>query len=369
MTCQPNASAAAALIAWFAANQRDLPWRQDRTPYRVWVSEIMLQQTQVATVIPYFETFTTRFPALANLASAGQDEVLKAWEGLGYYARARHMHEAARQVVTQHAGELPHDVPALRELPGIGEYVAGMIASLAYGQDAPALDANGYRVLARLCAIQPPVDRSSTRRQLRDVARNLLPAGQAGAFNEALIELGALICTPRKPACEACPLGDECLALEQGLQHILPVRRPRRVPPHRDVTAAVIWQGDKVLISQRLADSMLGGLWEFPGGKCEEGETYQACLQREILEELALHIDVGAHLITFDHAYSHMHITLHAFHCQPLDGPPQAIEVADWQWIAPDELSTYPLSVADLRIAQALREELYASRQGDQRGA
>ena len=358
MTCRPDSSVAHLLLDWFVANQRDLPWRKNRTPYRIWVSEIMLQQTQVNTVIPYFEAFIRRFPTLANLAAASQDEVLKAWEGLGYYARARNMHRAAGQVVTRHAGEVPRDLESLRALPGIGDYVAGMIASLAFGLDTPALDANGYRVLARLCAEQRPVDGSAVRRQLRDVARAMLPAGSAGEFNEALIELGALVCTPRKPACETCPLADRCQAFAQGLQQTIPVRRPRRVPPHRDVTAAVIWNGEKVLISQRMADSMLGGLWEFPGGKCEAGETHQVCLQREILEELAVHIDVGEHLISFDHAYSHLHITLHAFHCRPLDGPPQAIEVADWQWVAPDELSAYPLSVADQRIAQALLEQI-----------
>ena len=363
MTCRPNASIPSALLNWFAANKRDLPWRKCRTPYRVWISEIMLQQTQVSTVIPYYLAFIERFPTISSLARASQDAVLKMWEGLGYYARARNMHRAAGQIMAEHNGEIPDDLATLRALPGIGDYMAGMILSLAYEQDVPALDANGYRVLARLCGIQQPIDKSAIRRQLWEIAGELIPAGSAGAFNEALIELGALVCTPRSPACDTCPLSNGCQAYAQELQDAIPIRRPRRRPPHRDVTAAVIWNEGKVLISQRLNTSMLGGLWEFPGGKCEAGETHQICLKREIEEELALHIDVGTHLITFDHAYSHIHITLHTYHCKPLDGPPQAIEVADWQWVALDELANYPLSVADQRIAQALLKEAHSRSQ------
>lgn len=358
MTCRPNTSISDKLLAWFAIHRRDLPWREDRTPYRIWVSEIMLQQTRAATVTPYFNAFVKRFPTLSDLANARQDEVLKAWEGLGYYARARNMREAARQIVAEHAGRIPDDRDALLKLPGIGEYVAGAILSLAFGQNVPALDANGHRVLARLYAIQEPVDQSSVRRDLRGVAQRLLPSGRAGEFNEALIEFGALLCTPRQPACGRCPLNDECKAYAQELQNEIPVRRPRRAVPHYDVTAAVIRSEDKVLISQRHSDKMLGGLWEFPGGKVEAGETLPACLQREILEELGIDILIGECLISFDHAYSHMRITLHVFHCRPLNGPPRAIEVADWRWVTLDELRDFPLSVTDQRIAEALRVEL-----------
>ena len=244
----------------------------------------------------------------------------------------------------------------LRALPGIGVYVAGMILSLAYGQDVPALDANGLRVLARLYGVQEAVSRSMVRRQLQETARRVLPEGRAGEFNEALIEFGALVCTPRDPVCEDCPIVRSCRAVALGLQHSIPVRLPRRAIPHRDVTAAVIWSGGRVLISQRLNDRMLGGLWEFPGGKCETAESYDACLRREIREELALDIEVAEPLVTFDHAYSHLHITLHVFHCRPLSDPPRAIEVADWRWVALDNLGDFPLSVADRRIAQALIE-------------
>lgn len=356
MDCQPDVSIADGLLEWFAANKRGLPWRAERTPYRVWVSEVMLQQTQVATAIPYFDAFMARFPTLESLAAAGPEDVLKAWEGLGYYARARNLHRAAGQIVKDHDGCLPHEPAALRALPGIGVYVAGMILSLAYGQDVPALDANGLRVLARLYGVQEAVSRSMVRRQLQETARRVLPEGRAGEFNEALIEFGALVCTPRDPVCEDCPIVRSCRAVALGLQHSIPVRLPRRAIPHRDVTAAVIWSGGRVLISQRLNDRMLGGLWEFPGGKCETAESYDACLRREIREELALDIEVAEPLVTFDHAYSHLHITLHVFHCRPLSDPPRAIEVADWRWVALDNLGDFPLSVADRRIAQALIE-------------
>ena len=359
MTCRLDKSISDALLTWFAAHQRDLPWRRERTPYRVWVSEVMLQQTQAATAIPYFEAFMERFPTLRDLAGATQEEVLKLWEGMGYYARARNLHRAAGQMLAEHDGKVPDDPRALRALPGIGEYVAGAILSLAYGRDAPALDSNGARVLARLCGVWEPIDAAAARRALQEVARALLPAGRAGEFNEALIELGALVCTPRRPACAACPLRGPCAAFAGNLQKQLPTRRPRRPVPHYDVAAAVIWdrEADRVLIAQRRGDDMLGGLWEFPGGKREEDETLPACLRREIAEELGLDVEVGEHLLSFNQAYSHLRVTLHVYHCRPLNGPPRAIEVADWRWVRLEQLSDYPLSVADQRIARRLMEE------------
>lgn len=348
------------LLDWFAGHRRDLPWRQQtphggpRDPYRVWVAEVMLQQTQVPTVIPYYCAFMARFPTLQHLAKASQDEVLKAWEGLGYYARARHLHAAAQQIQARYNGHFPSTREGLLELPGIGDYIAGAILSLAFQQDVPALDANARRVLARLRAIREPLDSPAVRRRLEDMAREYLPRGLAGPFNEALMDLGALVCTPRQPACSTCPLREECQAYALGMVAEIPARRPRRPVPHYDVTAAVIWQGERVLLAQRFNDDMLGGLWEFPGGKCEAGESLTDCLQREIREELALDIEVLAPLATIEHAYSHLRVTLHAFHCRPRHGAPQAIGVQDWRWVSLDQLSQFPLSVADQRIAAQL---------------
>ena len=360
MSPAPAHPIAVKLLDWFGEHARHLPWRQarghgiPRDAYRAWVAEIMLQQTQVATVIPYYRAFVERFPSVNALAAADLDDVLKAWEGLGYYARARNLHAAARLVQQRHAGRIPRDRAALLALPGIGEYTANAILSMAYAQDVPALDANARRVLARLYAITEPLDRPATLRRLEALARQILPTTLAGPFNEALMDLGALVCTPRAPDCRACPLRQDCRAYAQGLVERIPARRARRVIPHYDVTAAIIWRDGRVLLAQRPADRMLGGLWEFPGGKCEPGEALADCLRREINEELGVEIEVGAPLVSVEHAYTHLRITLHAFHCRLLAGAPRALEHQDIRWVAPDEIAGYALSVADQRVAAAL---------------
>ncbi len=343
------------LLAWAEAHRRDLPWRRDRTPYRVWVAEVMLQQTQTATVIPYFERFLARFPTVEALAAAPLDEVLKAWEGLGYYRRAHHLHAAAQEIVRRHGGRLPDTVEALMALPGIGRYTAGAIASLAFGRDVPVLDGNVRRVLCRLFAIADDPDRSATQRRLWALAESLLPPGRAGPFNEALMELGSLVCRPRRPACDRCPLRPFCQAHAQGIQETLPRRRRRPPLPHYQVTAAVIQDAaGRFLITRRPADAMLGGLWEFPGGKCLDGESLESCLRREIREELGVEIAVGERVTVVRHAYTHFRITLHAFRCRLVAGEPQTLGCEAWRWVTADELADYPFPAADHRIIAAL---------------
>lgn len=349
------------LLAWADGGLRDLPWRgEPRNPYHVWVSEVMLQQTQVATVVPYFERFVARFPSIASLAAASLDQVLKLWEGLGYYARARHLHAAARRVMADYGGQLPKGVEELRALPGIGAYAAGAIASLAFGQRAPAVDGNARRVLSRLFAIDTDPRQPATQKQLWALAEAILktlPEARAGLFNEGLMELGATLCTPQVPNCVACPLADFCQARQRGRQTELPVRVPRRRVPHYVVTAAVIREdGDRgrVLIARRALDDMLGGLWEFPGGKCSRGEPLPDCLRREIREELGVEIEVGEQLTVVRHAYTHFSITLHAFACRLLRGRPRAIDCADWRWVALEELERFAFSSADHKIIAAL---------------
>lgn len=346
------------LLAWFAEHGRRLPWRVPgrRDPYQVWIAEVMLQQTRVPTVIPYFVRFIRWFPDVPALAEAELGAVLKAWEGLGYYARARHAHSAARRMVERHAGQVPADRCALLALPGIGEYIAHAVLSLAYGQDYLALDANARRVLARWMGLTRPIHEAAAEKALREFGERLLPAGRAGAFNEALMDLASLICTGRAPACHSCPIQGSCQAYGQGRQEQIPVKAPRRRVPHYDVSAAVIWQDGRVLLAQRREEGMLGGLWEFPGGTREAGESLEQCLRREIQEELGVEITVGDHIISVFHAYTHKRITLHAFHCRLVRGIPQALEVKDWRWVKPADVLLYPLSVVDQRVAQALLE-------------
>lgn len=346
------------LLRWAKRHLRPLPWRTDqRDAYEVWVSEVMLQQTRAEAAAPYFRRWLERFPDVSALAAASLDEVLKAWEGLGYYSRARNLHAAAQIVVSENGGCLPKARRDLERLPGIGRYTAGAILSIAYGQDEPVLDGNVRRVLSRLLV----VERATAAEQdnlLWETAARLLPSGRAGAFNEALMELGATVCTPRSPTCDACPWEADCIARAEGRQEAFPPKRPRKRIPHYHVTAAVIGDGTgRFLVAQRPPSEMLGGLWEFPGGKVEPDESLQECLRREIAEELGISIQVGERLTVVKHAYSHFKITLHAFFAQIVDGTPQAIACADWRWIRTEEADALAFSAADLRILAALREE------------
>jgi len=353
------ASVADRLLAWFATDARDLPWRRARTPYRVWVAEVMLQQTRVDTVVAYYDRFLSHFPSVQALAGAPLESVLKAWEGLGYYARARNLHAAAQHIMTAHGGHLPNTFEGLLALPGVGRYIAGAVASIAFGQAVAAVDGNARRVLCRVFAIREDAAQPAVQRELEALAARLLPTGQPGAFNEALMELGATVCTPRSPRCNGCPLGTLCKARLAGDAESLPVRRARPRVPHYDVAAAVTWDGDgRVLVAQRRADDMLGGLWEFPGGKREGDETLPECLTREIREELDVEIEVGGLLTVVSHAYTHFRITLHAFLCRWASGEPRCLECAAFQWVRPDELDGLPMSVADRKVAQALQAHL-----------
>ncbi len=326
----------------------------------------MLQQTQIAAVIPYYERWLARFPTVEALAAATLDDVLKQWEGLGYYSRARHLHAAARRVVAEHGGRLPDTVHGLRQLPGIGRYTAGAIASIAFGVRAPVLDGNVIRVLSRLFDVAGDVTRPATQTHLWHLAESLVPAARPGDYNQALMELGQTICVPQNPRCLLCPLRDVCLARQRGTQLERPVRPPRQRTPHYDVVAAVIWRdgrpsaGGRFLIAQRPHAGLLGGLWEFPGGKVEPGEALPAALRREIGEELALEIEVGDFLVEVAHAYTHFRITLHAFHAAYRGGEPQHLGVADHAWVTLDDVEGYAFAVTDRKIIGALRATLRA---------
>ncbi|MCS7248653.1 MAG: A/G-specific adenine glycosylase [Anaerolineales bacterium] len=347
-------SLAATLLDWYAQNRRALPWRESPSPYAVWVAEVMLQQTRVETVLPYYRRWMERFPNIASLAEASQEEVLRYWEGLGYYARARNLWRAARVLQEQYHGELPQDRSSLRKLPGIGEYTAGAIASIAFGHDEVTLDGNIRRVLARLVASPLPLHTAQSDRELERFARAHLPPGKAGEYNQALMDLGAMICLPRWPRCELCPLKEGCLAYQQGLQHQIPPPRPRQLLPHYVVTAAVIAREGRFLIAQR-KQRLLRGLWEFPGGKCQDGESLEDCLKRELLEELNLPIEVGQPFGVYRHAYTHYRVTLHAFLCSIPNGKePTPMEGQVFQWVEPGQLLCFPMGKIDRLIAQQL---------------
>jgi A/G-specific adenine glycosylase len=346
------------LLPWFAKNARDLPWRAEpRPPYAVWISEIMLQQTRVETVIPYFLRFLARFPDPAVLASAPLRDVLKLWEGLGYYTRARQIHKTAQTLVRDHGGQLPADPAQLAALPGFGPYTTAAVASFAFGRPLAVLDGNVSRVLARLLALPDDIGLPATRKKLQRLADALLIKERPAASNEAWMELGAIVCTPRAPRCPECPLRSVCRAAKLKTPEAFPRKKKKMKVPHKIVGAAVILNAkNQILIAQRKTEGgMLAGLWEFPGGKIAKGETMPQCIARELKEEMGLSIEVGPHLVTVPHAYSHFTIELHAYFARIKSGRPRHIECADHAWVTREQFDDYPFSKADLEIIRALR--------------
>lgn len=345
------------LLIWYDQHAVDLPWRENQDAYRVWLSEIMLQQTQVETVKPYFARFLAAFPTVHHLAAAPLHHVLKMWEGLGYYSRARHLHQTAQVVSREHDGHFPQTTDELLKLPGVGRYTAGAIASIAFGQPVPVLDGNVIRVFARLTDLEADVTEPAVKDDLWKLAEAWLYPDRPGDYNQALMELGRLVCKPRAPLCALCPLQKHCRALANDTQAQRPVKKPKAATPHYDVTAGMIWNNSgELLIAQRPLDGLLGGLWEFPGGKVEPGETLSDCLRRELREELDIEVEVGELFTVVQHAFTHFKITLHTFTCRYLSGQPQAVGVQDWAWIAPAELNKYAFGKADREVIRAWHE-------------
>ena len=328
------------LLSWYSEKARDLPWRNTSDPYAIWVSEIMLQQTRVETVIPYYQRWLVEFPTIQSLAEAEEDQILKTWEGLGYYSRARNLGAAARIVMENYQGSLPADKSALEGLPGIGPYTAGAILSIAFDIPAPILDGNIRRVFTRFFNISTPIQTTETEKTLWEIAESLVPEESPGNFNQGLMEVGALVCLPKNPTCKTCPLVADCQAFKLGVQADLPIRKGKPPLPHLQVTAAVIPKEDYVLLAKRPPKGLLGGLWEFPGGTQEEDETLQETLIREIREELNLDVKIGSQLGKYHHAYTHYKVTLHAFKCRLISDDLQLNYHTEYAWVPLEKLTS-----------------------------
>lgn len=331
-----------ALLAWFDQEARDLPWRRTKDPYCVYLAEIMMQQTRVDQGTPYYERFLEKFPTLQALAAAEEEAVLKQWEGLGYYTRARNLHRTARLLVEQYNGAFPESPEMLQMLPGIGKYTAGAVASIAFNIPAPVVDGNVKRVLARLNAIVEPVDLPTVEETLWAMATALLPAGKPGDFNQAMMELGARICVPRNPLCNECPVQVHCEGYAANIQETLPKRSPKKTVPHHEVVVAAIHDTGKYLIGKRPSEGFLGGLWEFPGGKVQAGETHQQALIRECREELGIEIKPGGLVAVAKHAYTHFKVTLNVYRCLIVSGTPAPGVHTELRWVAPADFTAYP---------------------------
>ena len=366
MEARHEAAFREALPAWFDGARRAMPWREPdgrRDPYRVWLAETMLQQTRVDTATPYFERFVAAYPTVAALAAAPLDDVLVLWEGLGYYSRARNLHRAAQAVVADHGGRVPPTAEAFGGLPGVGPYTTAAVLSLAFGVPLAVLDGNVIRVLARVFAVQDDARAPRTRAALQHAATQLLDAERPGRWNEAVMELGATVCTPKKPACPLCPLRGVCAAFASGVPEAFPVVSPRKAVPEALVAVALITdEAGRVLMQRRPENVMLGGLWEFPGGKVEPGETPAEACAREVREELGVEVAVGAAVALVDHTYSHLRVRIHAFRCRIASGVPRTVTGEPMRWLAPDEMAGVAVPRASRKIIAAARAEAQAPR-------
>jgi A/G-specific adenine glycosylase len=332
------------LLAWYDRSGRDLPWRREPSPYRVWVAEIIFQQTRIEQGLPYYHRFLERFPDVAALAGAHPDALMKAWEGLGYYSRARNLQRAAQVIVGEHDGRFPERAADWQSLPGVGPYTARAIASITAGEPVAVVDGNVVRVLSRVFDIDRPAHTTPGRRLFQTLADALVAPRRPGDFNQAVMDLGATVCVPRNPLCEACPWAAPCRARARGNQAERPVKRPRVATPHYEEVALVIERDGALLLGRRPRAGLLGGLWELPCGRVEPGEDHAASLRRVAREILGAGVRVGGLVGSANHAYSHFRVTLSAYRCRLASGgEPRPVRHDALAWVAPSDLGAYAL--------------------------
>jgi A/G-specific adenine glycosylase len=343
------------LLAWFDREQRDLPWRRNRDPYSIWISEVMLQQTQVATVIPYFERFISAFPTLAALAAADEHDVLRLWEGLGYYRRARDLHRAARILMAEHDGQLPDAPQVWASLPGIGRYIANAVLSQAFDRRLPVVEANTRRVLARLFGRRDDLGTKAAQDWLWSTAAALLPRTRAGDFNQALMELGALLCTAGSPRCGQCPVAGTCTARREGLQEVIPLKTRRPLPEEVREVAVVVRRRRRLLLVRRRADATRwANMWEFPHITLNSGEAHEDAACRLLGEQLGVDAGVGQEVLTIRHGVTRFRITMVCLEATYRRGAFRPGAYAEARWLEPAELAGYAVSSSQRRLAEAL---------------
>jgi A/G-specific adenine glycosylase len=350
-------SARRRLLTWFDRNARSLPWRRDRDPYRIWVSEVMLQQTTVAAVAPRFERFLVEFPDVRALAAADEQAVLKAWEGMGYYNRARNLRRAAQQLVERNGGRLPDDPAVWAELPGVGRYILGAVLSQAFDRRLPVVEANTKRVLCRLFAQAGDTKSAPVQAWLWETASAVLPRKRAGDFNQALMELGALVCTPEKPDCPRCPLRADCLARREGIQDRIPRRPARPVVVQVREVCVVPRHGGRVLLARRPPGGRWANMWEFPRAVLEDGETLDRAARR-LIASLGLKATPGAELMTVRYGVTRFRMTMVCLEAAAEAKAFRPDYYEEGRWLRPAELAAYPVSSPQRKLAAALARPL-----------
>ena len=343
------------LTAWYARHARDLPWRNSADPYRIWISEIMLQQTTVTAVIPYFERFLKCFPTLAALAEANEEEVLRLWEGLGYYSRARNIHKAARLIIEERQGKFPDDVTALGELPGIGRYTAGAIASFAFNRRAPLLEANTLRLYCRLLGYRGDPRAAAGQKLLWDFAGRIVPRKDPGLFNQALMELGAMVCTPEEPDCPNCPVRTACTALANGWQREIPLRTARAAPTSVTEVAVAIHRDGRYLMLKRPAGERWAGLWDFVRFAWEDGNGQSpARIAGAVHRHAGVEVAVAEQIAEIRHSVTRFRITLCCWAAEWRGGEIEQ-PVREFRWVAPQRFTRLPLSVTGRKLARLVQ--------------
>jgi len=341
-----------AMLRWYDRAKRELPWRATRDPYAIWVSEVMLQQTRVDTVIPYYRRFLSRFPNVERLARAPLEEVRETWAGIGYYGRAGSLHSAAREGVERYGGQLPKDVPDLQKLPGIGRYTAGAISSIAFGRRTPILDGNATRVLSRLLA------HDGTTAELWEAAAELVPEDRPGEFNQALMDLGASACQPRRPDCLVCPLVRLCEARRRGLEEKLPRARKRRAPRPARSAVALCERSGRVLMVRRPSHGLLAGMWDFPSFDLGDDEDARAVLSRGVRVEMGLECDAGEALPEVRHVFTHVKLVCLPFRFVVRGGRARTERYPELRWVVPSKVG----QLAASRLARRLLSVFLAAR-------
>ena len=334
------------LLNWYDDNKRALPFRGSKDPYKIWLSEVMLQQTQVSTVLPFYNKWIRRFPGSFSLIKENFNTVLKYWEGLGYYRRCNNFYEANKIVVQDFKGRVPKEKTQFMTLPGVGEYTASAVMSIAFNQPYPVIDVNVKRVMARLLGIKN-ITFYNEKRIKRFLETNICKHNP-GDFNQAMMDLGALVCKPTKPCCDDCPLQQNCYAYKSQNPEYYPIKKRSKKTPHYDISIGIIWRENKFYIQKRNIEKMLGGLWEFPGGKIKKSETKRMALKREIKEECGIQVKVLKRIGSVKHSYSHFKITIYCYYCKEIDASLKLNQNA--RMITFDEIKKYPFPKANHKI-------------------